>query len=529
MSRELLLEKEDNPNYDELFSGKNHLDAEYNQMLDHDRDLNSQLESETHKLYAKFRNFKEGVKKRKRKRDRMLRRVLKTASIENHFMGNELPEDAKEKEVELGEMGLSVHDRNKELRKERMMGMRNIDDLKGLDIPKQISKRERMLRERNKNYFSKKALREKTPEERNLAQLPVKMTKTVKKVRNQSFLLRNAPFKEKNGSFKSERGLRQVRTFKKRRNKKSKSNRKLASKKPKNNKKKKSKKKKKKKLVKKFKKQYKFDWRTLKWVVKKKYKYTLITSVKDLKFWRKMGIKIKKHKVKLFFRWDTNRKIKKTQRTCLLTVRFSPLTYFWDIKYYYVKATFKSNCYKYSAEKVFKSYYNWGRNLVIYIGNFRFSVNFHWRIYKYGWYNRQYLYMNMFPRFMTKSFNPWKKPTDYIKFGLAPGTAKKWKKNRFKLFLKYQHHYPTKTKKQGQQAHEKVLKAKWVRRYGTRVPYKPKYRQLRQINIKKKSVDVKKKEIAPQERKLRQVGRKLYRRIYWLHRWQYMWFSGYRH
>ena len=506
-----MLEKHNDPKYNELFSGKEHLDEAYNQMMDHDRDLNAQLNSQTHKLYAKYRQFHEGATKRKRKRDRMLKSVLKTASFENHFVGTEMPRKLTKTEISLENDGIEVRNRNKEIKEQHMMGMKNLNDLKNLNIGQQISKRERLLREKNPEYFKEEEYHR--PQERQLMDNKVKMVKSVKGVRNQSFMLRNS----ENGirsSFKPERGLRGVRRH----------SRKLKAKKPA---KKKPKKKKKKSLKKKFKKIYKFDWKTLKWKLKKKYKYGLITSLKDLKFWRKMGIKIKKHKVSLFYRWENNRKHKKGQDNCILTARFSPMTWFWDVQYYYVKATFKSNCENYTVEKLFKSYHNGGRSLIIYIGNLRFSVKYHHQIYRHGWYNRQYLNMKVFPQYLGKTYNPWKKPHDFVKFGILPSAAIKWKQKRFKWFLKYQHHYKTKSEKEGKKVHEKELIKKWKKKYPGRA-YKP--RRLEQVKTEKKDT----KEVkTPQERNLKLSPRELRRRhhrrrVHWIHRWQNMWLYGYR-
>lgn len=510
-----MLEKHNNPKYDELFSGKEHLDSAYNEMMDHDRDLNAQLNSQTHKLYAKYRQFHEGARKRKRKRDRMLKSVLKSASFENHFMGTETPRKLRgKKEISLENDGIEVRDKNTEIREQHMMGMKNLDDLKHLDIGKHIDKRERLLRDRNPEYFKEY----QRPQERQLRESSnVKMVKLVHGVRNQSFLLRNSD-SGKRSSFKPERGLRGVRRH----------SRKLKAK-PKA----KAKKNTKKKLKKKFKKIYKFDWKTLKWKLKKKYKYGLITSMKDLKFWRKMGIKIKKHKVKLFYRWESNRKHKKGQDNCILTARFSPMTWFWDVQYTYVKATFKSNCENYTVEKLFKSYHNHGRSLTIYIGNLRFVVRYHHRIYRHGWYNRQYLNMKVFPAYLGKTYNPWKKPHDFVKFGILPSAAIKWKRKRFKWFLKYQHHYKTKTEKEGKAIHQKELIKKWKKKYGNR-PYRP--RKLQQVSpkkLEKAQKNVKKEVKTPRERNLKQTPRELrhhhhHRRIHWIHRWQVMWLYGYR-
>ena len=170
MSRELMLEKRNDPEYNDLFSGREHLDEEYNRMLNHDKDLNSQLERQTHKLYSKFRMFKDGVKGRKRKRDRMLRGLLNSASVENHFLGTEMPKDIKnDPEVELGPMGIEVRDHNRGIRRERLMGMKNLGDLKGLDIGGQIARRERRLRMANRKYFRPpKKVTRGSPPERNL-------------------------------------------------------------------------------------------------------------------------------------------------------------------------------------------------------------------------------------------------------------------------------------------------------------------------------------------------------------------------
>ena len=251
-----------------------------------------------------------------------------------------------------------------------------------------------------------------------------------------------------------------------------------------------------------------------------------------------MGIRIKKHKIKLFYRWETNRKYKKGQRQCILTARFTPFTYFWDVTTYYLKATFKSNCFKYTVEKLFKTWHAGGLRMRIEFGKSGFDTVFNRRIYRHGWYNRQFLLNVVWPRYKSKAFNPWKRRSDYIKFGLAPAKALKWKAARFKLFLDYQHHYPHRTEKQAQQAHEKVLKKKWIKLVGTRVPYKPKYRELRQVDSipkptkqKKGKIPKKKKrtQIDPMERMLKQTERGLYRiKTIWRHTWMNAYLQGYR-
>ena len=526
MNRELLLERHNNPQYDELYSGKANLDEAYGQMMDHDRDLNAQLENETNKLYSKYHAFHAKAAQRKKKRDRMLKKVLETATVDNHFLGNVIPKKMRnDPEISLEHGGIRVSDQSKEIQKQKLMGMKNLDDLKGLDIKGEIEKRERRLRLRNKKYFKKYKNNSKGPQERRLKETKVKMVKSVHSTGSQSFLLRNSEKHSRKGSFKAERGLLQTRSPK-RVKKRSKSvsflhkERELKAKaKPKKKSKKKSKKKKK------FKKIYKFDWKTLKWKLKKKYKFGLIKSIKDLKFWRSMGIKIKKHKVKLFYRWENNRKHKKGQDNCVLTARFSPMSFFWDIQYYYVKATFKSNCENYTVEKVFKTHHNHGRSLVIYIGNLRFSVKYHHQRYRYGWYNRQYLMMKVFPKFKAKTFNPHKKISDWIKFGLAPEQALKWKKKRLKLFFQHQHGYPLKTEKQAWKAYDDKKKKYWKKKYGKT------YRSPRRLEQVKTPEKVDKKESAavektPKERNLTQVDRSL--RIHWIERWQNMWRYGYR-
>lgn len=523
MNRELLLEKHNDPSYNELYSGREHLDEAYNQMMDHDRDLNAQLEAETHKLYSKYHTFHAKAGERKRKRDRMLKKVLESATVENHFLGNVMPKNLREApQVSLDHGGIRVSDESREIEKQKLMGMKNLDDLKGLNIRGEIEKRERRLRLRNKKYFKRHSAG--GPQERRLRDSPVKMVKSVHSVGSQSFLLRNSDEGSRKGVFKPERGLMQTSRHKRGRERRLK-----AKAKPKPKGKKKTTKKKKS-LKKKFKKIYKFDWKTLKWRLKKKYKYGLIKSIKDLKFWRAMGIKIKKHKVKLFYRWENNRKHKKGQDNCVLTARFSPMSYFWDVKYYYVKATFKSNCENYTVEKLFKSYHNHGRSLVIYIGNLRFSVKYHHQRYRHGWYNRQYLMMKVFPQFKAKTFNPFKKINDYVKFGLAPEEALKWKKKRLKLFFDHQHGYPLKTEKQAWKAYDAKKKKEWQKKYGKRVPFKAP-RRLTQINAQKPAEPLQKKDDAsapntPKERQLKQVDRNL--RIHWIHRWQNMWRYGYR-
>lgn len=526
MSRELLLEKRNNPNYNALYSGKNSLDNDYGKMMDHDQDLNAQLNSEKSKLYAKYRNFQDGRKKRRKSRDRMLKSVLQKASFENNFIGNALPKNLRgNPKVELGNEGIKVRDENKEIEEQKLMGMKNLKDLKSLDIGKQISKRERMLRERNERYFEKSSKKFRSPRERKLSENTPKMVKHVRGVGSQSFLLRNDKINSRKGSFKSERGLKQVRSRKRR-----KRNRKNVSfyKKDRGLKTKPSAKKKtkktppKKKPKKKFKQKYRFDWRKLKWVKKFTYKYKLITSLKDLKFWKSMGIRIKKHKVSLFYKWENNRKHNSKQENCVLTARFSPLIYFYDVKYYYAKATFKSNCENYTVEKLFKAYHNYGKSFIIYIGKLRFSVQYHHQNNRRGWYNYQYQTMKSFPRYQAKTFNPYKKRSDYVKFKLAPSTALKWKNKRFKLFLKFQHHYPTKSEKFAYAEKKRLDIKNWKKNNGNR-PYP---RKLKQVE---KKVEKKEEIKTPKERNLKQTSRSLRRRrIHWRHRWQNIWRYGYR-
>ena len=530
----MLLEKRNDPKYNSLYSGKKSLDNDYSKMMDHDRDLKAQLDNQTKKLYSKYRELQAGKNERRKRRDRMLKGVLQKASFENHFMGNVLPKNLRgNPQVELGKDGIEVRDLNKEIKEQKLMGMKNLKDLKNLNIGEQISKRERMLKERNEEFFKKEENHFTSSRERNLEDTTPKMVKHVRGVGSQSFLLRNDKKESRKGSFKSERGLRQVRRHHRkhrRRSSSKKRSRKLAVAKKTDPKAKKTKAKAppKKKPPKKV---YTFDWRSLKWKLKKKYKYQLITSLKDLKFWRSMGIKIKKHKVSLFYKWENNRKHMETQEACVLTARFSPLLYFYDVKHYYAKATFKSNCENYTVEKLFRAYYNYGRSFIIYIGKMRFSVKYSHRRYRRGWYNYQYLTMKTYPRMQMRPYNPYVNAKDYIKFQLAPETALKWKKKRLQMFLKYQHHYPTRSDKHAHEAYKKDIIKKNKKRYG---------RRLQQVDAKKPKKEVK----TPKERNLklekksnkdidreenkRKLRYRRRRRIHWRHRWQYIWLQGYR-
>ena len=494
------MEHEENPNYDVLYSGKEGLERDYANMFNKDKDLNSKLTQENEALYSKYRKFQDKKKQIRKKRNLMMKRVLESSSVANHFLGNVPPKGNRKKpQLELRNGGVVVRDEVQELKREKLMGMKNLKDLKGLNITKQLDKREKNLRRTNKKYFMDDNESSEFHQERNLLDVS---SKKVKSVKGPSFLLRNAESHTKKGYFKPERGLYQ-RGRKEIRYRGSHRveepqlgpvrRRKLAIKKPK------TKKGAKKKLIKKFKKVYAFNWKTLRWAVKHPYKYTLIKSVKELKFWKKMGFTIKKKHVKLFNRWKSRRKYLKNQVDCVLTGAFSPMSRFYYSNLTYFKIIFKSNCMDYTIEKLFKIRWHPGTNNIrITIGRFSFYVAFGHRI-RYKRSSYIYDFIKIYPKYRAPLFLPFKKGTDLVKTGLVTSKAAKWKQKDFKFFVKYRHAFPTRTVKQG----KLLANIAYRRRYG-------RWRYLKQNQKAKKEKEVIKesdfaKEASPmkKERELR--------------------------
>lgn len=518
MKRKLMLETMENPNYDALFSGKGILEHQYNDMMHKGEDLNLKMEKDQDRLFKKYENFQKQKKAIKRRRDAALKKVLESASIGNHFLGNEEEARHLESHIVMGKGGLEVKNPARDLRQAKLMGMQNLRDLKHLDILKQLKERHEELRESHEDMYQQRDEEERFrgPRERNLLQIsPTKIVKHKRQSNNDgSFLQRNQNMGK--GVFKSdtenkspeERQLRikkyvrreRSRLRRKRRNRhknkykrvSSWRNRKLktAAKKTTTNKKKTSKAKK---LAKKFKVKYAFNWKTLTWSVKKKYKFTLIKSMKDLKFWKAMGLKIKKHLPKLHYHDYSKRKFKKGQRMCILTANFSPLMQNYYTYMVHFKIEFRSNCHDYIAEKVFSTHVHYWRGFRIQLGTTNFYIQYSWR-YRYYGYFRLYEDIRMWPKYIPKTFMPWKKKEDLVRIGLVGKHALKWKPHHLKLFLSHGHIYPSVTDKEmAKRKKDEILRKKLAEQE----------RKRKEAERKRKAAEAKKKKNNSSSRRLR--------------------------
>ena len=425
--------------YDNISAEKQKLDQHYQDLIDGHDEMKVQMHIETDALYSKYRDFKDKKSELRENRNKLMKRILQSASISNQFLGNVAPKKfRKAPKLELNPDGLVVEDDVKEIKKKKLMGMKNLDDLEGLDIERQLEKRQDQYQKNHSKYFKKVKVNGSFKTERNLSDIGFK---NVEDVKSPSFFIRNKKGGlSKEGSFKPERGLYDKGIDHSSKKAVKETSRKLKKKKKKKKKKKAKKAKKKKKIPK----IYKFDWKTLTWKVTPKYKYGLIKSLKELKFWKAMGFKIKKQHPKLFYRFDRNRKYLKTQAACVLSARFVPLVNWRRAKQYFLKATFKSNCKKYTAEKLFQISNPRTRSFKIYIANFSFTVAFHSKKRRHG-STFLYKYIKIFPKYKPPKHNPFKDPKEMIRAGILSEKAVKWKKHKFKFFIKYQHHYPQKS------------------------------------------------------------------------------------
>lgn len=506
----LMLDMMDDPKYDELYSGKGILERQYKDMMEEGQNLDVKMQKDQDRLFDKYENFQKRRGDIKRRRNAALKKVLESASIGNHFLGNEQETRGAAPEVVMGNNGLEVKEPARDLRQAKLMGMHNLRDLKHLNILKQLKQRHQQLKEDHEDLYKQQEAEESfnRPRERNLMQ--VAPGKSVKHLRAQgaqdSFLKRDA--KMGRGVFKSdtenrapeERQLRirkyvrrersrmqhrrRQRSRREKRNEPSWRDRKLHTTAKKTDTKKTAKKKSKsKKLKKKFKRQYSFNWKTLKWGVKKKYKFTLIKSLKDLKFWKAMGLKIKKHLPKLHYHDYSKRKYKAGQRVCLLIANFSPLMQNYYTYMVHFKVEFRSNCHDYIAEKVFRTNVHYWRGFKIQIGKMRFYLQYSWR-YRYYGYFRIYEDIRIWPKYVPLTFMPWKKRADLVRIGLVGKEALRWKPYQLRIFLAHGHKYPTMTVAQ-------MLKAK---------KDKERRKILAEIARKQKIIDDKKKAAAKKKK-----------------------------
>ena len=331
VNRDLYMEQQENPDYNDLFTGKMGLDHDYRTLIDDQQAIEKKMNDKQAALYHHYRQFEDSKKNMKRKRNKKLRKLLQASTVDNFFMEtDEAPKKKGEKTLEISENGLIVRDEEGEKQKSKLMGMRNLKDLTHLDIHAQLSKRHLKLKRDSKEDYQ---MREDEPtfnSPRNLKEV----RKTVKHVRNvasPSFLVRNHDHHRK--IFKAEKGMT---TLSERRLKKKNPN--IA------------------KLKKKFLKDFKYNWKTYRWTHIPRYTFNLINSIKELKFWKTMGFKLKKSKLVLESRYDVNRKNLGSQMQCNLTAYFRPLKKFNDIGRVYLKATFYSNCKPDPVDKIFLGY-----------------------------------------------------------------------------------------------------------------------------------------------------------------------------
>ena len=520
MKRALYMEKLANPDYNELFAGKGGIDHEYMRLIDDQKSMEEKMNKEQAGLYKEYRRFEGRKADMRKKRDAKLSKVLQAATMDNFFTTDPEQYVAGGDSVEISAGGLSL-DGSTERRAERLMGMKDLGDLKHLDIDKEISKR---IKRVGKPEQSEEKPKFNAPRERELS-LQAKKTKAkrVKVTAHPSFLVRNGNPKSKSGRsiFKPEKRLfrdtehrlRNSSFFsdhskstapkarklmlgsrrKRGRRSKRKSSRKLYSSNTKINvpvisgqpaapgpkpdnirarereilkrmKERKKRKKKTKALKKKFKKEYKYNWVTMKWFNRTKFQFQLVDSIKDLPFWRQMGFKIKKSKLLINGAFDLYRPHKESQMQCMLLAKFGKLTIFNLIKKMFFKISFRSNCAPYEIVKVFQGPNVDKQTFRITIGKYSFTLTYNkfWqetkgeyrlkRPYFYIWVtDRKYSHLKVFPTFLTRTYDPWRNKLSFIRTGLVPRSAVKWKGYKLFFFKKYQWAYPLRTYKQGQE------------------------------------------------------------------------------
>ena len=460
LDRSLYVEQHENPDSEELFSGKLNLDREYQNLIDDHEEMQKKMKKNQASLYKQYREFQGLKKSMKRKRDRKLKEILASATVDNFFHETgKLPKKSSDKILEISDSGLVVKDEVREKKERMLMGMRDLRDLSHLDIPRELADRHRKFQEERKEDFEEEAAKTTFNRPRELGDASAS-PKKVKQVGSPSFFVRNGHKGQsrRKAAFKPERELGWVERSPARNLKKK------PKKKPKKKKKRKSKRQKKvSKLKKKFKKTHKFNWKKLRWEQSTHYRFKLISSVKELKFWRSLGFKIKKSKLKLFNRWNTHRKPNVKQMQCLLTARFGPAKVFLDAQRVLVRGTFSSNCFKYPVDKIFVTRYNKKYVFKINIGPYNYTVAYYNKWRHVGTHVRYQDNLKVFPQFLSKSFNPHTSKKLLWKAGLIPTSGLKWKYRRKDFFDRYQHAYQLRTYKQGLLYRNILKRKKWLR------------------------------------------------------------------
>ena len=438
LDRHLYMEKRENPKSSDLFSGKQGLDKQYQTLVNDHEEMKKKMNRNQASLYKEYHKFEKKRGEMKRKRDRKLKDLLASATVDNFFHETgKIPKKTSDKILEVSDSGLIVKDEIREKEERNLMGMKDLHDLKNLDISKELkSRRNRLKEERKEDFEEGKGKHFNQP--RKLLDSPVQVSKKVKNVKktaSPSFFLRNDPTKKRNPVFKGERELS--------------SKRKLAETRKLTTVAREKKKAKIKAVTKKFKKTHKFNWKTMKWEQNPKYTFKLLTSVKDLKFWSNLGFKIKKHKLKLENRYDVGRKENDEQMQCVLTGIFSKLKIYNDANVMMFKVTFKSNCQKYPLDKYFLTRFNMRYGFQISVGPFQFKVDYYNQMQKVSLHRSRLIDLKVFPRYESKTFMPHDSKKLLWKAGLIPTSGLKWKGMRTMTFTKYQHAYPLRTYKQG--------------------------------------------------------------------------------
>ena len=104
-------------------------------------------------LYNQYRKFQSQKASMKKKRDAKLKKILKSASMDNFFQNDEenVGNNKTNAQIELSENGISLKGSAEEERM-KLMGMSNIKDLKHLDINKKISRRLREVQKPEDNH-----------------------------------------------------------------------------------------------------------------------------------------------------------------------------------------------------------------------------------------------------------------------------------------------------------------------------------------------------------------------------------------
>ena len=162
LSRMLRLEKLADPEFNELFTGKHGIDREYMKLIDDRKNLKKQLGKKQDQLYAYYREFEDKKKGMRAKRDAKLRQILQQASVDNYFevgKASEAKAGARSSEgLEVSDGGLRVTDPEKESQKRHLMGMRDISDLKNLNIDRELARRQRKVKRENEEILGMDSL-----------------------------------------------------------------------------------------------------------------------------------------------------------------------------------------------------------------------------------------------------------------------------------------------------------------------------------------------------------------------------------